>query len=317
MVIRGTHLVSFTELQTREAGTHRESFGAFGIVVTWDWAIRNRAQRVLYVGEGPVLNALSWLFRLARQELERQSPEKVTEYTLGNKAMASLHGQLYAHLLTLYEFMETERNSSQVEWRIVNQIPFYFEDISDRAMVVQKLLTLSEKGLCTVKLGPQDVLMLLCPPGEAYALGRALPSTFSNVPIVRYSAVDSLIGHTRHFVDNLLANLRRRPAVVHQEVRVPADSIVLPNTSRAFPWYKLPPVASLKGLSGYPDDVLERASCTAQYQSANGALFDLDMPLVESLKLLNFLSAMARDARMAHLVALAYQKLREESQQPT
>lgn len=307
-------MVSFTELRTEDAATHRESFGAFGIVVTWDWAFRNHAQRVLYIGEGPVVSALSWLFRFARQELERRSPERVTEYTLGNKLMASLHGQLYGHLLTLYEFMEPERNSSQVEWRIVNEIPFYFHDTSDRAGIVQQLLGLSEKGMCTVKLGRQDVLMLLCPPGEARALARVLPSSFSHVPIVRYSVFNSLINRTRHFMDDLRANLRRRPPVLHADFPVPVDSIVLPNTSKVSPWYKLPPMTSLQGLSAYRDDVLERASCTAQYQSASGALFDLNMPLTEALKLFNFLSTMVRDPRMAHLVALAYEKLRDESQ---
>lgn len=42
-------MVSFTELESQQARSHRERFGEFGICVGWQWALRNNAQRVIYV----------------------------------------------------------------------------------------------------------------------------------------------------------------------------------------------------------------------------------------------------------------------------
>lgn len=138
-------MVSFTELRIDQAAGHRESFGGFGIAVAWDWVLRNNAQRVIYLGEGSVTDTFAWLFQFARQELERKSPEPVLEFTMANRAVAGMYSQLYGHLLTLYEFMEPERNSSQVEWRVVNKLPAYI-DLTDRAAMIQNLIQQQNAG---------------------------------------------------------------------------------------------------------------------------------------------------------------------------
>jgi hypothetical protein len=132
-------MVSFTQLRMEDAASHRDRFGAFGIVVSWDWALRNDAQRVVYVDvEGPVASELAWLFRFARQEFERAAGGAVHAQTLENKAAASFaRSTLWSRLLTLYEYMEPERNSAQVEWRIVNRLPQYHSGAT-RAEVVMR-----------------------------------------------------------------------------------------------------------------------------------------------------------------------------------
>jgi hypothetical protein len=101
-------MVSFTELKVDEARQHRERFGSFGICVSWDWALRKSAQRVLYISEegGAVFEAFKWLFRLGRQEVGRirQEPDS---FMLTNKSMAGgLGAEVYHAVLTLYEYME-------------------------------------------------------------------------------------------------------------------------------------------------------------------------------------------------------------------
>src|ERR1044071_2339849 len=122
-------MVSFTQLPITQAELHRERFGAFGIVVSWDWANANEIQRVIYVDEsGQVAATFAWLFRLAKQEIERAVGGKPSRMALANKVFAMTTGStMYSRLLTLYEYMEPERNSPQVEWRIVNKVPQHFD----------------------------------------------------------------------------------------------------------------------------------------------------------------------------------------------
>lgn len=156
-------MVSFTELPRDRAGSHRKLFGEFGIGVTWQWAERHGAQRVIYIGNGTVLDTFAWLFRLSVQQLERECPEPVSEAILVNKVAAGIYSQMYAKLLNIYEYMEPDRNSDQVEWRIVNEMPQYY-DLSDRSKLITGLAREAEHGVGnSVRLLPDDVEMLVCP----------------------------------------------------------------------------------------------------------------------------------------------------------
>ena len=139
-------MVSFTQLPVNQASLHRQNFGPFGLVVTWEWALEHDAQRVTYVDlQGPVASEFAWLFRFARQEYERAAQSRVHARDLENKAAASFaRSTVWSRLLTLYEYMEPERNSSQVEWRIVNGLPQYHSG-STRAEVVSELLASAKR----------------------------------------------------------------------------------------------------------------------------------------------------------------------------
>src|SRR5205807_9143722 len=94
-------------------------------MVVWEWALAHDAQRVIYVHrQGPTAETLAWLFRLAKQDLDKATGGTPSEMTLTNKAFAFMSkSSIYPHLLTLYEYMEPEGNSAQVECRIVNKLP--------------------------------------------------------------------------------------------------------------------------------------------------------------------------------------------------
>jgi hypothetical protein len=86
-------MISFTDWDPPAPPRHRERFGDFGIVVSRDWAqarkrIRGfaaenveeglRAQRVIYVEKGPVLDALRWVYTAAHNHLSmEQKDDKV------------------------------------------------------------------------------------------------------------------------------------------------------------------------------------------------------------------------------------------------
>lgn len=294
-------MVSFTELQIAEAARHRESFGEFGIAVAWDWAIRQNAQRIIYLGEGSVTDTFAWLFQFARQELERKSPEPVDEFTLGNRAMAVMYSQLYAHLLTLYEFMEPERNSSQVEWRIVNSLPTYM-DLADRPAMIQKLIQQAKSWkLGTIRIDPEDVTMLIAPPRDIENLRSAIPPEFRRVPIVPLTAnpwISRLVAMMGSFIGS---RMKRTPRT--ENVKRPGMNDLV----------SIPEVTKISGIAVTPNDVLDRAHINLQFHSHEREFIDMKMPFVEAARLHGYLHAAMTDPKLAPLVDLAVKVLRRSS----
>jgi hypothetical protein len=292
-------MVSFTELQTAEASRHREQFGEFGIAVTWEWALRHNAQRVIYLGDGSVMSAFAWLFQFARQELLRKSPEPVVEFTMSNRAVAGMYSQLYGHLLTLYEFMEPERNSSQVEWRIVNSLPAYM-DLTDRTALIRKLIEQARAWkLGTVSISPKDVTMLIAPSKQIKGLRSTIPAEFRHIPIApltrnsHLSRIISLVGH--------LHELRLKQIAGLGAVK-PAQSFAREN---------IPEVAAISGIAVTPDDVLERARVSVSYHSQDREFNVLNMPFIEAARLHGYLHAAMSDTKLGPLVQLASKVLRK------
>lgn len=291
-------MVSFTELRIDEAASHRESFGEFGVVVTWDWALRNNAQRVIYLGDGSVTDTFAWLFQFARQELERKSPEPVLEFTLSNRVVAGMYSQLYGHLLTLYEFMEPERNSSQVEWRIVNQLPAYV-DLTDRAAMIQNLVQQAKSWkLGTVRVAPEDVTMLIAPPKDIDRLRTTIPAEFRGIPIIPLTT-NRWISRVAALLGNLIeSRVRRMPGESRTRARERIDI------------ESIPEVTKISGLAVSPNDVLDQAYVEVQYHSHDREFIAMKMPFVEAARLDGYLRAAMRDPKLASLVELATKILR-------
>ena len=302
-------MVSFTELQRDDAAYHRESFGELGIAVSWQWAKQHQAQRVVYLGEGPVMDTFAWLFLLGKQELERNCPEKnCLDAFLVNRAMAALHSQLYAKLLTLYEYMETERNSSQVEWRIVNPLPQY-HDLGDMEALKQQLLDYASKGIDTLKVQPSDIEMLVCPRGQVAALRQAIPEEFGDIPIVPYARGTRIASGFRSFWRYVEASVctQVRP-VIQVASPLPNDAPVIGKSSQIPGYFDLPSVSKVNGIAVYGDDLLDAAYCNLEYDSNAGHCLQLDIPFTEALVLLSYLAEMARRPEYRHLVELAMQR---------
>jgi hypothetical protein len=201
-------MISFTDWSPPAPLRHRKEFGDFGIVVSGEWARARkplqgfhpenvepalRAQRVIYVEEGPVLDALQWLYTTALDHLsidytdDRFAWLSATSPVI-NKAMAGVEGEaLWANLLTLYEYLEDGEHAFQSEWRIVHLVPFFGYPPSTPEIIA----TVSpSKGWGKVtglrKLQPPDeaITGFVCPRQEETALRQALPSQFSARPMV-------------------------------------------------------------------------------------------------------------------------------------
>jgi hypothetical protein len=121
-------MVSFTENQPAYAKAHCEEFGYFGIVVTEEWAIQKRAQRVIYVeANGPATDAWRNLFALGYGDLQsriKYSDDGAWLMAYENKAAASAiaGSALWANLLQIWEYMEPASVSQQREWRVVKPL---------------------------------------------------------------------------------------------------------------------------------------------------------------------------------------------------
>jgi hypothetical protein len=248
-------MVSFTQMRIDDAAAHRGKFGAFGIVMSWDWALQNDAQRVMYVdAEGLIAPELAWLFRFARQEFERASGGSADARALDNKAAASFaKSTLWSRLLTLYEYMEPERNSSQVEWRIVNRLPQYHSGTT-RAEVVSEILSAVKiwKNFGSVPITPNDVHAFICPRGEAPKLRALLPPQFSGIPILSYRD-ESRVSRYREIHERALRAHRLRERVVTVIEPPPKGSIRLDTLSTGR--YYLPEVGHIEGARLFQDEL--------------------------------------------------------------
>jgi hypothetical protein len=207
---------------------------------------------------------------------------------LENKEFAGAAGaQLYHAMLTLYEYMEPERNSSQVEWRIVQQLPMYHHATTRPELIREILEGARHLNDYVVKIAPADVEMLICPEGDVKALRSAVPREFSSVPIYSYSRAASVKDWLRLRAAEAKRLLRRRERIVYVPAEPPKGSLVFPKTSNGT--LALPPVAKLNGLVLRPNAIEKEVCIDFQYEDQNGDLFEMRMPVAEATRLLQYL----------------------------
>lgn len=304
-------MVSFTELRRDGATSHRERFGEFAIGVSWTWAAQHRAQRVLYLGDGPVLHAFAWLFQYSRQELAANFTESPIEAVLVNRAAASIYSQAFSHLLTLYEFMEPDSNSSQIEWRIVNPLPQYHR-LEDWVALMSTLLSQARRGLGTLRLEPSDVEVLVCPKREMETLRSLLPSDFKETPILAFESSDTKQWRRARFrrrIQKTLEAWHRRLAPIDPS---PTGGPTIAPSPILHDVYRLPALAKLGGIQISPDRVVDRARCNIQYEDMNQNILELEMPIGPALELYAYLQrALADPALRPILNALAARSPRQ------
>lgn len=188
-------MISFTELSASEAAIHREAFGQFGISVTNDWSSRHGAQRVIYVHErGPLTDALRALYAMGYRDISRKiryPEDKLWQMAFENKAVASsiAGSSLWAHLLSIWEYLEPNDCSPQREWRIVNSLPDYSAPVGldDFVRGVSPPVGWGHV-LRVLPIAPMDVHSLICPSMNVDELRQALPPTFRGVTINTYDS---------------------------------------------------------------------------------------------------------------------------------
>ncbi|HEY6341291.1 MAG TPA: hypothetical protein VIY49_07350 [Bryobacteraceae bacterium] len=201
-------MISFTDWTPPAPQRHREAFGDFGIVVSQEWArakkpLRGfhpknvtpelRAQRVIYLEDGPCLDVLRWLYMTAVDRLHVDWEDHKFAWLSAtspviNKAMAGVEGHaLWANLLTLYEYLEDGEHAFQSEWRIVHPLPAFGYPQTTAEMVAA---VSPRQGWAKVtdsralKAPAEAILGFVCPRQEEAAVRQAVPSQFSERPIV-------------------------------------------------------------------------------------------------------------------------------------
>ena len=89
-------MISFTDLPPEAAHGPRSTFGNYGIVISQEWASSNNIQKVIYVdSNGPIFEALRWLFKYAYDDLVKRSLNRegeVSQMAFTNKARAGVAG---------------------------------------------------------------------------------------------------------------------------------------------------------------------------------------------------------------------------------
>lgn len=200
-------MISFTDWTPPAPPRHREAFGNFGIVVSREWArarkpLRGfhpenvepelRAQRVIYIEDGPCLDSLRWLYTTAFNHLNIDCKDDRFVWLLAtspviNKAMAGVEGEaLWANLLTIYEYLEEGEHAYQAEWRIVHPLPSfgYPPTIAEIIAAVSPPRGWAKAtDLRALKPPDEAIIGFVCPRQEETALRQALPPQFSEKPI--------------------------------------------------------------------------------------------------------------------------------------
>jgi len=192
--------ISFTDLDYISAINFRNEFGRYGIGVSPKWTFEHDIAKVLYIGEsGSLFESCKYLFKKGINEFENNTAypdDGCTKMAYGNKWMTGTqNGIMYAHLLTLFEFMEPEENSWQSEWRIVNDKPDYgfcsSQNINENRKEVHEKI-IDPKGWCTilnfVKIPIESITSFYCPIWQYFSFRQMLPKSYRKIPIKVYLA---------------------------------------------------------------------------------------------------------------------------------
>lgn len=185
-------LISFTEQPVPALRRHLETFGRYGIQVAPDWAQRQSATRVTYLERrGPLFDALKGLFAIGYANVKKGI--RYPEDGLWNmacvykSAAAALASPFWAHLLTVYEYLEPAENSYQCEWRVVHPtgVGNLSRDTSDRIRNVSPP-TGWGKYLHVLPVRPADIHGFVCPVADREHFIARLPSGYRNKTIATY-----------------------------------------------------------------------------------------------------------------------------------
>jgi hypothetical protein len=183
-------MISFTEIESEDAGPHTSIFGQFGVVVSEEWADANNAERVIYIdNDGPALDAWRSLFAVGYRDVTAriEYPDDAAWLTsFENKAVAGAvaGSTLWAALLQRYEYMESADFAGEREWRIVHPHPYY--SLSDSKDEVIRKVSPPQgwaRFLNVVCVSRRDVDAFVCPRGERQSLHDALPDEYASVAV--------------------------------------------------------------------------------------------------------------------------------------
>jgi hypothetical protein len=185
-------MISFTELPPEAAQRPRHAFGKYGIVVAKEWAFSHNVQKVIYVAtQGPVFEAMRWIFQYAYDDLIKRSLNhegEVSQMVFTNKARAAVAGgALYAKLLEIYEYMEPIEHSYQQEWRMVHPMPLYgYRETKEEIIKNVSPPTGWAKFVHVLTVTSNDVIGFICPITERDMFQEALDRPYKDKHIYTF-----------------------------------------------------------------------------------------------------------------------------------
>jgi len=183
-------MVSFTDTPLEYSETHRLNYGEFGIAVDKKWAINHGASKVLYIGKDtPVFASFKALFTGLKPKLVRSGQKGIDDvvYQLVStkkEFSESLGYPFYADLLDLHEFMQTDEDIAESEWRIMRNHKLSWSEGMTLNDVKIYLLRCAKKGVIpSLTIKPHHVNFLVCPDSQVDELQASLKDEWSKVVI--------------------------------------------------------------------------------------------------------------------------------------
>lgn len=186
-------MISFTDIPFEHSEKHRESYGRFGLLVDRDWAVNNGACKVIYVGNaGSVYENFRELFLTLVPEVETSGNAHLDLWL--NKLAStkpefanSLGGAAYSHLLELHQYMQSDEEVAESEWRIIRATRFTWSEGMDINDVKTLCLNAALAGrFPTLKISPECVRGIICPAESKDNLINALPDQWRSVDVLAH-----------------------------------------------------------------------------------------------------------------------------------
>jgi len=195
-------MISFSELSLDTQSEHTShmlsKFGQFGIAVDFNWALDNGLRRVAYIPDhGPIYDSLKTLLSKTIPQLDHiKNSTDPRDFNVIQKMLLSDPGvpdiftdPLYSLVLDLLQWVETERNANEKEFRI--RAPFTFGGISEigkeQQVAMSKALAKHSLVANTLPIGPERVLFVYCPQEYRKEIASSLLDTkFKNTKVRCY-----------------------------------------------------------------------------------------------------------------------------------
>jgi hypothetical protein len=183
-------MICLTDLPFEIGGRHRDMYGNYGVALNREWAIKNGACKVIYVGKtGSVVEAFSSLFA-ALEPAKFSSGDAAVDAWMNtltktrHEFAKSMGSPAYADLLRLHEYMQSDEDVAESEWRIIRPHSFRWSEGSNIDDVKRSCLNMALSGIVpTFRLDPAFVEYIVCPEGELVSLRAQLTGGWGGVRI--------------------------------------------------------------------------------------------------------------------------------------
>jgi len=183
-------MISFTDIPFEIGGSHREKYGNYGVVLDKNWAISKGACKVIYVGDrGNVFEAFKSMFTILAPKIKKTGDVELDSWLnelvrTKPEFSKSVGNNVYPHLLTLHQYMQTDEHVSEYEWRMIRPHKSSWSKGMNLSEVKQYYLKAAKSKLIpSLEVEPSIVKGIICPSSEKEILLSKLTSKWKNTEI--------------------------------------------------------------------------------------------------------------------------------------